>query len=328
MVRGIDRTLIDWQHDNDVEAVVITGDGDRAFCAGGDVKSVYLAGKSGEVGRDGTLTADFFREEYALNHRIAGYPKPYISYLDGVPTGGGVGISIMGSHRIASEHMLFAMPETGIGFFPDVGGSYFMSRLGPIGLLLALTGQPINYADALALGIATHFVPRESGRNIVERIAEKGIEPTLANPCGAIPAAESGPQDHPLEILQDLAERCFRVPSIELIFDSLRNAGSSPDLADVARQTQEKLATRSPTSLKLTCEQLSRGSRMSFAECLVMEYRISQACMKGHDFYEGIRAVLIDKDHLPRWSPESVDTVDTEFILSHFENLGDRQLQL
>ena len=322
MVRGIDRALIDWQNDDEIEVVVVTGAGDRAFCAGGDVKSVYLAGMAGEVGRDGVLTADFFREEYTLNHRIARYPKPYISYLDGVVMGGGVGISIMGSHRIASENTRFAMPETGIGFFPDVGGSYFMSRLGPIGLLLALTGQAINYADSLNLGIATHFVPRESARDIVARIASEGIESALVD--AVEPVAES----ETLETLKELAERCFRVPVFDVILNALRIACHDPRLAEVADQTRDILRTRSPTSLKLTCEQLSRGSQMSFPECLVMEFRMSQACMQGHDFYEGIRALLIDKDHSPKWSPGSLEAVDEELVLSHFENLDDRELRL
>lgn len=170
--------------------ILVTGAGERAFCAGGDVKSIYWAGNAGDKGRDGTLTADFSRAEYTLNFRIANYPKPYLAYLDGVTMGGGVGISILGSHRIASQHTVFAMPETGIGFFPDVGGSYFLSRQGPIGLLLALTGQSIDYVATLALGFATHFVPREYGSELVERLATTGVEGTLESLRQKPPASD------------------------------------------------------------------------------------------------------------------------------------------
>ena len=323
MIQCIQIALANWEADASVEAVLVTGAGERAFCAGGDVKSIYWAGKADDVGRDGTLTADFFRAEYTLNYRIANYPKPYLAYLDGVTMGGGVGISVLGSHRIASQHTVFAMPETGIGFFPDVGGSYFLSRQGPIGLLLALTGQSIDYATTLALGFATHFVPREYGRELVERLATTGVEGALESLCQKPPAS-----DH-VEHLQSLANACFDSDTLEEVLGCLEHCATTPSsLTTLAGETLEKIRQRSPTSVAVAFEQLRRGRSMSLRDCLIMEYRISQACMQGHDFYEGIRALLIDKDHAPRWSPETIEGVGRPLIAQHFEALGERDLDL
>ena len=323
MVQRMQDALRNWEVDDSVEAVLVTGAGERAFCAGGDVKSIYWAGKAGDVGRDGTLTADFFRAEYSLNYRIANYPKPYLAYLDGVTMGGGVGISVLGSHRIASEHTVFAMPETGIGFFPDVGGSYFMSRQGPIGLLLALTGQVIDYAATLALRFATHFVPREYGNELVERLATTGVEGTLEALCQAPPASDQ------VANLRSLANVCFDCNTLNEVLRGLEHlAAATSDLTTLANETLEIIRQRSPTSVAVAFDQLRRGRRLSLRDCLIMEYRISQACMQGHDFYEGIRALLIDKDHAPRWSPETIEGVGRPLIAQHFEALGERDLDL
>jgi len=323
MVQRMHEALGNWELDDSVEAVLVTGTGERAFCAGGDVKSIYWAGKAGDVGRDGTLTADFFRAEYTLNYRIANYPKPYLAYLDGVTMGGGVGISVLGSHRIASEHTVFAMPETGIGFFPDVGGSYFMSRQGPIGLLLALTGQSIDYAATLALGFATHFLPRKYGSELVERLATTGVEGTLEALCKTPPASDQ------VEELRSLANRCFDCNTLDEVLGRLEHfAAATSGLTTLASEILEKIRQRSPTSVAVAFEQLRRGRSMSLRECLIMEYRISQACMQGHDFYEGIRALLIDKDHAPRWAPETIEGVGPTLIARHFEAMGERDLDL
>jgi enoyl-CoA hydratase len=324
MIRSLDQLLQDWAADDSVEAVVVTGAGDRAFCAGGDVKSVYFAGESGRADRDGTFTADFFRDEYTLNHRIANYPKPYVAYLDGITMGGGVGISVMGSHRIASEYTTFAMPETGIGFFPDVGGSYFMSQAGPIGLLLSLTGMALDYSATLELGFATHFVPRAAGIDMVERMADEGVESTLEA------LRRPSPKSEPLALLKVFADLCFSNETIEQTLLSLEqvSAGSDADLAELAEGTLDKLLTRSPTSLKVTFEQLRRGQRMSFTDCLIMEYRLSQVFLLGHDFREGVRAQLVDKDYSPKWMPDTIEQVDTELVEKHFRSLGALELRL
>ncbi len=323
MVQRLHDALKNWEVDDSVEAVLVTGAEERAFCAGGDVKSIYWAGKAGDVGRDGTLTADFFRAEYTLNYRIANYPKPYLSYLDGVTMGGGVGISVLGSHRIANEHTVFAMPETGIGFFPDVGGSYFLSRQGPIGTLLALTGQSIDYAATLALGFATHFVPREYGRELVDRLATTGVEGALETLCQTPPASDQ------VENLRSLANACFDCNTLDEVLRRLEHsAAATSGLTTLAHETLEIIRQRSPTSVAVAFEQLRRGRGMSLRDCLIMEYRISQACMQGHDFYEGVRALLIDKDHSPRWSPDTIEGVGPQWIARHFESLGERDLEL
>ena len=323
MVQRLHEALDLWEVDDSIEAVLVTGVGEKAFCAGGDVKSIYFAGKAGDSGRNGTLTSDFFRAEYTLNYRIANYRKPYLAYLDGVTMGGGVGISIFGSHRIASEHTVFAMPETGIGFFPDVGGSYFLSRKGPIGMLLGLTGQSIDYAATLSLGFATHFVPRENRRELVECLATTGVEAALES------LSQTPPPSDKVENLRILANACFDCVTIEEVLSRLeRTATAVTGLSALASETLQLIRQRSPTSLALTFEQLQRGRGMPLRDCLLMEYRISQACMQGHDFYEGIRALLIDKDHAPKWSPQTLANVDPQLVARHFEELGKRDLEL
>lgn len=322
MIHRIDAALESWRHDDSVEAILVTGAGDRAFCSGGDVKAICAAGQDGRI-IPGDRSVDFFRTEYTLNHKIATYPKPYISYLDGVTMGGGVGISITGSHRIASERMTFAMPETAIGFYPDVGGSYFLSRLGPIGTMLALTGQPLDYRASLALGIATHFVPHDSGRELISGIADVGVDAALAM------FVQPAPECPALAAQQALAKQCFGADTVEAILTLLdEEAASAGDLSSLAQEARDVLGRRSPTSLKVTREQLSRGRNMSLAACLSMEYRMSHAFLSGHDFYEGVRAVLIDKDHTPRWSPSSLDEVDDALVASYFDDFEDLELPL
>lgn len=321
MVRQMHSALQTWANDDSIESVVVTGEGSRAFCAGGDVKAAYHAGRAGSLG-DGTLTGDFFREEYQLNFLIANYDKPYLSWLDGITMGGGVGISVLGQYRVASEHMRFAMPETAIGLFPDVGGSYFLSRLGPIGTLLALTGRPLNAAAALKLGIATHFVPRQAGLNLVEQIGSDGVEHALGQ------LTHTAPQDDSLSGLESLAKRSFDSFQIDDILNALQPLTADRTIGSLAQETLETLAKRSPTSLRITLEQLRRGKELTLRDCLAMEYRMSQACMRGHDFFEGIRAVLVDKDHAPQWSPATLDEVTDDLVASHFADLGPRELQL
>lgn len=236
--------------------------------------------------------------------------------------GGGVGVSVMGSHRIASQKTQFAMPETGIGLFPDVGGSYFLSRLGPIGKLLGLTGQTIDAAATLNLGLATHYVPSERGEQLIAAIADDGV--------AAIESfASDAPRSDEIQSLRELASQCFAHDRIESIVEALAElADGDSELSELAAQVRTKLSQRSPTSLKIVMEQMKRGKNLSFSECLVMEYRLSQACMEGHDFYEGIRAVLVDKDHQPKWNPASIEHVRDEDIEKYFQTLGDRELKL
>jgi len=326
MIRLIHPALEAWAADASVQAVVIEGEGERAFCAGGDVRAVWEAGKQGHVaGEPGSLTADFFRAEYRLNHLIHHYPKPYVALIDGITMGGGVGLSIHGAVRIATERTLFAMPETAIGLFPDVGGSWFLPRLpGGIGLYLALSGERLKAPDCLYTGIATHWAPAERLPRIVEALERadwsqgraglrRALSPLTGHPgeAGILPA------------LRPAIDRCFAgKESVEAVVAALEAEGS-----DWAKATLATLAKRSPTSMKVTFEQLRRGRVQSFDSSMAMEYRMAQASMRqGSDFYEGIRAVLIDKDHAPKWSPATLGEVSDALVESYFAPLGKNEL--
>jgi enoyl-CoA hydratase/carnithine racemase len=307
-----ERQLAAWAGDDSVQAVVLKGAGERAFCAGGDVRAIWRAGKDGEP-----LTADFFRAEYRMNRRIEVFPKPHVALLDGVTMGGGVGISLHGSHRVATERTLIAMPETGIGMFPDVGGTHFLSRLpGGLGLYLGLTGARMKAADALHAGFATDFVP--SGRL-------NELEAALAGPgdiAAAVRDLSTDPGPAPLIEHQAAIERCFVQDSLEAVIDAL--AGEP---GDWAAKTLSVLTERcSPTSLKVTFEALRRAAKRDFDAAMTMEYRLSQAFMAGRDFYEGIRALLIDKDNAPAWDPASLAEVTPSMVEAYFAPLGDRDL--
>lgn len=312
MCTALDEQLEAWARDRTVQVILIKGEGDRAFCAGGDVRAIWEAGRRGDP-----LTADFFRAEYRLNRRIRTCPKPYIALIDGITMGGGVGVSIHGSHRVASERTVIAMPETGIGLFPDVGATYVLPRLpGALGLYLGLTGVRVKAAGALYCGLATHYVPSSRLAALEEALgAASAPDAVLAD----LAAAPEGPA--PLATHRATINRCFAATSVEAIFAALEADGGA-----FAAETLATLRTRSPTSLKVTVEALRRGAALSFDEAMVMEYRLSQACMAGHDFYEGIRALLIEKDNAPKWSPESLEGVTPDLVERHFAPLGDRDL--
>jgi len=306
MVRDMTRALKDWGRDPSIHAAIIEGAGGKAFCAGGDVKSVALAARAGDA-----AAGEFFREEYTLNHLIHSFPKPYIALIDGIVMGGGVGISAHGSHRIVTENMLFAMPEANIGFFPDVGGGYVLPRMkGAVGTYLALTTYRMRANDALYAGFATHAV----------RSADVGAikDTIIANPrdLNAILAAGKKPElePAPLQALQEKIDTIFAQARVEDILAALEKDGS-----DWARETLKTLRGLSPASLKLAREQLRRGKTMDFRSVMTMEYRLSQACLKGHDFFEGVRAALIDKDKNPQWRPPRVEEVKDGDIAAAFE---------
>ena len=291
MARRLDARLAAWAEDDAIERVVIEGAGTRAFCAGGDIRDLYDV-----MGRgDDAFFDTFYRDEYRLNHRIHGYPKPYVALLDGVVMGGGVGVSIHGSHRIVTEHTLFAMPETGIGFFPDVGASWFLPRMpGETGVYLGLTGARLGAADALYCGVATHYAPRERLMDALDGFSADPGPPPLAEHRAAI-------------------DRCFAGQSVEAIILALEAEGG-----DWAAQTRAALAAKSPTSLKVTLRQLRRGAGLSFAEAMTLEFRLSQRFCAMPDFREGIRAVVIDKDRDPKWRPASLAEVSESHIDTYF----------
>lgn len=327
MVRMMNARLEDWEHDPAVRAVVVMGAGGKAFCSGGDVKAVALDGLAAREGRsDGALTRDFFREEYILNYRIHRFPKPYVSLIDGIVMGGGKGISAHGSHRVVSEKTLFAMPETNIGFFPDVGGGYFLPRCpGQTGLYLAMTSARVGAADALYIGFATHFVDSAKFPDLVEALAGMTFGGDARRDVDAVLArfAVKGPEDAVTREFRADIDRCFSFDRVEDIVAALAREKS-----DWASETLKSLASMSPFSLKLALRQIRAGARMNFAEVMTMEYRLSQACMKLHDFYEGIRAALIDKDRNPQWNPAKLEDVSRLRVEACFESLGEDDLLL
>jgi enoyl-CoA hydratase len=327
MIRALDQKLVEWAKDEKIEAVVITGTGDRAFCAGGDVKAVSIDAKAAQEGKsDGRLTRDFFREEYILNHRIHSFPKPYISLINGVVMGGGMGISAHGSHRVVTENTLFAMPETSIGLFPDVGGGYFLPRCpGQTGAYLALTSKRIKAIDTIYIGFATHFVHAATIWKLTQALAELkwelGKEPhaQVTDLIGQF--ASAAPGDSEIAPHRAIIDSAFRFDRLGDIVNELQRVDS-----DWSRETLKAILSMSPTSLKIALRQIRLGAKLSFGEVMTMEYRLSQACVAGHDFYEGARAVLIEKDRRPKWKPERFSDLPDSAVERYFEPLGARDL--
>lgn len=273
------------------------------------------------------LTQDLFREEYILNNAIASCQKPYVALIDGITMGGGVGLSVHGQFRVATERSLFAMPETGIGLFPDVGGGYFLPRLqGKLGYFLALTGYRLKGRDVHRAGIATHFVDSEKLRVLEEELLALK-SPSAEDVAGVLEsyhAKSKMDQDKSIifEEHMDKINSCFSANTVEQIIENLRQDGSP-----FAIEQMKVINKMSPTSLKITLRQLMEGSSKTLQEVLIMEYRITQACMEGHDFHEGVRAVLIDKDQTPKWKPANLKDVTDEDLNSYFKSLGSSDLK-
>ena len=301
-----------WSGNSDIAAVVIRGLGERAFCAGGDIRALYESGKAGTP-----YALDFYRDEYVLNAAIKHFPKPYIALWHGMVMGGGVGVSVHGSHRIATESTVFAMPETGIGLFPDVGGSYFLSRMpGEIGMYLALTGARLKAPDMLYAGVATSLMPAANAEELLERLSKgETVEYALDELSSPLPEA-------PLAGIASDIQRIFSLGSVEGIVAALESDGSQ-----WARDTEAMLRTKSPTSLKIAYRQLREGAHLSFDDCMKMEFRLVNRVVEGHDFYEGVRAVIIDKDNAPKWRPATLTDVRDEDVDRYFAPLG-RELEI
>jgi enoyl-CoA hydratase/carnithine racemase len=323
--RRIDPALRAWEADPSVHAVVVRGAGDRAFCAGGDVRAVYEAGRG--IGGDPDLTAIFFREEYELIRRIHRFTKPYIAIIDGITMGGGAGISVNGAYRIATERTLFAMPETGIGLFPDVGATRFLNRCpGHVGRYLGLTGARLNAEDALYCGFATHYVEHDRVDQAIATLAgtraERGLIDGMLDRCAVAP----GPA--PLGALQPAIDRCFAGDTVEAILDALATeAAQGGAHAKWADETRTVLLTKSPTSLKITLRQLTIGRDYDLEASLTLEYRLTQHVMAAHDFYEGVRAMLIDRDQTPHWRPATLAEVSKSMVDAYFASIDDLELR-
>ena len=326
--RRIAPALAAWARDPDVHAVVVRGAGGRAFCAGGDVRAVYEAGCG--IAADPELTAVFFAEEYRLIRDIHRFPKPYIAIIDGITMGGGAGISVNGAYRVATGRTLFAMPETAIGLFPDVGATRFLNRCpGQIGRYLGLAGARLGAADALYCGFATHVAEEQQVEALVAALgrvewrAGDATRQTEAVLAGFSVEAEPAP----LRVLRPAIDRSFAADTIEAVLTALdAEARAGGAFADWAAETRAALSTKSPTSLKVTLRQLSVGRDYDLDQALILEYRLTQHMMAGHDFYEGVRAALIDKDQTPRWHPASLAEIDEAMIDRCFAPLGAREL--
>ena len=312
MLRALNDQLDQWEADDSIARIVIGAVAGRAFSAGGDIRHLYEAGTSG------SFDFDFFAHEYALNARIAKFPKPYVALVDGIAMGGGVGISFHGSHVVAGENLSFAMPEVGIGFFPDVGASHLLSRLpGHTGVYLGLTGNRIGQQDALWCGLATHACSKERLPVLTAALEEEGD----VNAILQAHSDQAGPSE--LSDLQPQIEEIFRGDSIKAIIETAQSkAATSP----FASRCLQKLQEKCPTSLAVALEQISRGAHLDIDACMKMEYRILCRMLPRSDFYEGIRAAIIDKDGKPAWSPASHEEVGT--ISGFFDELGNKELAL
>ncbi|MEI6252002.1 MAG: enoyl-CoA hydratase/isomerase family protein [Mycobacteriaceae bacterium] len=303
MVTAMDATLAAWEQNDDIRAVVVAGAGERGLCAGGDVVFLYHSAKA-----DGFGARRFWFDEYRLNARIGSYPKPYVALMDGIVMGGGVGISAHGSVRVVTEHSKIAMPEVGIGFIPDVGGTYLLSRApGQLGLHAALTGAPISGADAIALGFADHYVPQNDLEPFTAMVEADGPE-------AAVTAYAQDPPSSHLAAQRDWIDHCYAGDSVAAIVARLRDhdEGQANDAANL-------IATRSPIALAVTLAAVRRAATLNtLEEVLVQEYRVSCASLRSHDFVEGIRAQLVDKDRNPQWSPSSISAVTDDDIAGYF----------
>ena len=313
MLRALRAKLDEWAHDDGVTRVVVRAAGERAFCAGGDLRALYEQGRAGR--QEEALI--FFREEYALNAAIKRYPKPYVALIDGIVMGGGVGISAHGSHRVAGDRYQFAMPEVGIGFFPDVGATFMLPRLpGEIGTFCALTGERLKAADGVATGAATHRVRSDRFSDLLEALC--GGEPV----DGILASFAEFEGDSAVIARRRIIDRLFAGARVEDIVERLdREAGSASAESEWAAGVAATIGGKSPLSCKIALEQMRRGKQMSFEACMQTEFRIVSRVVYGHDLYEGVRAVIIDKDNLPQWRPRTLAEVPDAEVARYFAPL-------
>ena len=313
MVRAMAGALEKWRGDDAVRAVLVRGAGERGLCAGGDIVSIHHDATTG-----GSGSLDCWRDESVRTAAIARYPKPYVAIMDGIVMGGGVGISAHGSVRVVTERSMIGMPETGIGFIPDVGGTYLLARApGQLGTHVALTTARMSGADAIACGFADHFVPSESIDEFVAALAAGPVDAAVA--AFGRPAPESD-----LLAQRGWIDAAYSADSVREIVDRLQ---ASP--IEEARKAAEQVLSKSPIALSVTLRSLRRAERSpSLEETLNEEYRVSTASLRSHDLVEGIRAQVIDKDRSPKWSPATLEEVTGGAVDAYFAPLGDAELGL
>ncbi len=311
MVQHIYEQLLIWRNDVSIRAVMIEGAGDKAFCAGGDI--VQLAATAQQ---DPNKAINFFYHEYRLTSLIHHYPKPYVAMVDGIVMGGGVGVSVHGQYQICGDKTVFAMPETGIGLFPDVGGGYFLPRLDDgLGFYYGLTGARAKGTECVAAGIFSHFVPTSAQRDLKEQLLSLDLDEAAHTKIEATLAAYMvfvEPDD--LSVSRDEVKHFFSaLEDLDMLFQRLNATNSS-----LSKDLLKTVSRLSPTSLSITFEQLSRGAALSFNDNMRMEYRIVSRVMAGSEFGEGVRALLVDKDKSPNWQPSDLASIQPSEIEAYF----------
>ncbi|MFD4990108.1 enoyl-CoA hydratase/isomerase family protein [Streptomyces sp. NPDC058374] len=313
MVLRIAEALDAWEHDRAVTTVVIDGAGERGLCAGGDVRAIREDALRGEV----EAPLAFWRDEYRLNARIARYPKPYVALMDGIVMGGGVGVSAHGSLRVVTERSLVAMPETGIGFVPDVGGTYLLSRApGELGTHLALTGRGVGAGDALHCGLADHYLPSDGLPALIEALSDA---PPAEDAAATVARLARPAPDGELAAQRGWIDACWSAPTVEEGLERLLESGEP-----AAKETAEAVRGRSPLALKTTLAALRRARALpGLKEVLDQEYRVSAHALTWPDLAEGVRAQVVDKDRAPRWVPATLDAVTDEAVAAAFVPLGE-----
>ncbi|MCI4662373.1 MAG: enoyl-CoA hydratase/isomerase family protein [Neomegalonema sp.] len=324
MALALEKQLLAWREDAAVAIVVIRSNSEKAFCAGGDIRAIYEAGKD-DPAKNGVQSFDFYADEYRLNTLIKRFPKPYIALIDGICMGGGVGLSIHGRYRVGGDRLLFAMPETGIGFFPDVGGTYFLPRLpGMLGYYLGLTGARLKVADCLHAHIIDYYVRSEQFAPLLDDLlgATYPADEVDEVVAGILADHASAPEAAPIRAHEAEIMEAFSADNMAALMLELERG------SDWAKEQAQIIRGKSPTSSLLTFRQLREGAELDFEGCMRLEYRLARYCMVNPDFYEGVRAVIVDKDHSPNWVPGRMEEVAAEEIARAFAPIGEAELAL
>lgn len=318
MVLAMTNRLRRWASDEEIAAVVIEGVGEKGFCAGGDIRALYDSGKAGT-----DYWYKFYSNEYRLDTLIFEFPKPYIALMDGITMGGGVGVSVNGKYRVATERTMFAMPETGIGLIPDVGGSFFLPRLaGKAGVYLGLTGERLRGPDCVRVGVATHFVPANKLDTLVSALSEVDPDGDLHAQADDVLGRFAEPDyTSPYNAIKAQVDELFSGGSVQTILSALEADGG-----EWALKMRTRILSKSPTSVFVAFEQLLRGKMLSFRDGIAQELRCVMTIRGGNDFYEGVRAIIIDKDNEPKWNPSQFKDVSSDAIKAHFADIGKQEL--
>ena len=321
MIQFLDEILSCWQLDASIKAIIIRSNSKKAFCAGGDIRELY---QNAQI--KNKPIQKFFWDEYRLNQHIFHYPKPIIALLDGITMGGGIGISFHCSHPVATENIIFSMPETNIGFFPDIGASYFLPRCpGYIGIYLALTGLHLDLNDLKHSQLIHYTILSKDQDTLVNTIADTpfldNAHQTITQIIDKFKKPPYSDSDSHLATFRNSIDYCFSAPTVVNIFSLLESVKSQWSM-----KTIESLKIKSPTSLKVTLKQMQAGKQLTFDECMRMEYRIVNRFINNLDFFEGIRAMIIDKDKKPRWNPRDLGEFSEEMLTQYFAPLPGQEL--